>query len=246
MITMFIKRRVILTVTEYNIDAKLNENIKFVFTSDLHDCDNGPIIAEIKNISPDAVLVGGDFIHDNNIYERGFEFLHESSSLFPTFCSIGNHERKFSGDIVSKIKESGAVLLDNRAVRFKNINIGGISSGFTKNYEQGEFKTTPEPDTKFLEEFSKLRGFKILLSHHPEYYDRYVKSLPIDLMLSGHAHGGQWRFFGRGVFAPGQGFFPKYTSGMYDKRLIVSRGTGDKSPIPRINNKTEILLINIT
>ena len=106
MITMFIKRRVILTVTEYNIDAKLNENIKFVFTSDLHDCDNGPIIAEIKNISPDAVLVGGDFIHDNNIYKRGFEFLHESSSLFPTFCSIGNHERKFSGDIVSKIKES--------------------------------------------------------------------------------------------------------------------------------------------
>ena len=73
-----------------------------------------------------------------------------------------------------------------------------------------------------------------------------IKPLPIDLTLSGHAHGGQWRFFGRGVFSPGQGLFPKYTSGMYDGgRFIVGRGLGNPIIIPRIFNSPEVLVIRL-
>jgi predicted MPP superfamily phosphohydrolase len=111
--------------------------------------------------------------------------------------------------------------------------------------KQRHFDKTPAPNLEWLEKFSHLRGPKILLSHHPEYYPKYIKDLGIDLTLSGHAHGGQWRFFNRGVFAPGQGIFPKYTSGLYDGKLIVSRGLGNQTPYPRINNEEEIIVIDI-
>jgi predicted MPP superfamily phosphohydrolase len=97
---------------------------------------------------------------------------------------------------------------------------------------------------EFANSFAKESGYKILLSHHPEYYGKYLKDLDINLILSGHAHGGQWRLFGRGVFAPGQGLFPKYTSGMYDNKLIVSRGIGNQMLVPRINNSKEIIVLN--
>ena len=94
--------------------------------------------------------------------------------------------------------------------------------------------------------FSNKEGFKLLLCHHPEYYSKYIKDIDVDLTLSGHAHGGQWRILGQGIFAPGQGIFPKYTSGLIDGRLIVSRGLGNTHRIPRINNKPEIINLIIT
>jgi predicted MPP superfamily phosphohydrolase len=86
---------------------------------------------------------------------------------------------------------------------------------------------------------------KILLCHHPEYYERYLKDKSIDLTVSGHAHGGQWRFFGKGVFAPGQGIFPRYTSGVYDGKLVVSRGLKPARIIPRFFNAPEVVIIDI-
>ena len=86
----------------------------------------------------------------------------------------------------------------------------------------------------------------MLLCHHPEYYPKYIKDLPVDLTLSGHAHGGQWRLFGRGAYAPGQGIFPKYTAGVYENRLLVSRGLGNLYIVPKINNPPEILKIKIS
>ena len=232
-------------LTEYRIKADVKRPLTFAFVSDLHDAPNGPIIKAIRTSRADAVLVGGDFIHNHEIYERGFEFLRLSAKLKPTFCSIGNHERKFTGDLVSRVNESGAVLLDNSYTCFEGVNIGGLSSGYASGERQSHFLSTPAPDTLFPTEFASLDGFKILLSHHPEYYPKYIKELPIDLTLSGHAHGGQWRFFGMGVYAPGQGIFPKYTSGMHDGRFIVSRGLSERCKIPRINNKTEIIIIKL-
>lgn len=100
-------------------------------------------------------------------------------------------------------------------------------------------------DEERLRRFAALDGYKILICHHPEYYERYVKPLPIDLMLCGHAHGGQVRIFGRGIFSPGQGFFPKYTSGIYDGRLAVSRGLANHSALPRVFNDTEVVFLNL-
>lgn len=135
-------------------------------------------------------------------------------------------------------------MLDNGAIQLGDINIGGLSSGFGKGITQNNLKETPEPNVRWLDEFSRIRGYKILLCHHPEYYDRYIKKLPIDLVLSGHAHGGQIRLFGHGLFAPGQGVFPKYTSGIYDNRLVVSRGLANTAKVvPRLWNETELVYI---
>ena len=101
----------------------------------------------------------------------------------------------------------------------------------------------PGPDLAWLKDFEQQDGFKILLCHHPEYRDRYLKDMKIDLILSGHAHGGQIRFAGQGLFAPGQGLFPKYTSGMYGN-LVVSRGLANTAGfIPRLGNPTEIVYL---
>lgn len=226
-------------VSRYYLSSKRTPKLKFAFVSDLHDFENEPIIEAIISEKADAVLIGGDFIHGERIYKRGFEFLAKAAEIAPTFVALGNHETGYSGDLRSKIKSTGAVLLDNEYTEFKGIKIGGLTSG--KFYEHNGFM----PRTDWLEDLSCENQFKILLCHHPEYYEKYIKKLPIELTLSGHAHGGQWRFFGRGVYAPGQGIFPKYTSGMYDGRLLVSRGLGNLYFIPKINNPPEILIINI-
>ena len=83
----------------------------------------------------------------------------------------------------------------------------------------------------------------VLLVHHPEYAVKAANSRFL-CAVCGHAHGGQWRIFGRGVFAPHQGIFPKYTAGVIDGRCIISRGTGDHTPIPRVANPRELVIIH--
>ena len=223
-------------ITKYTFYAEIPEDVKFIFVSDLHECEVEPILDAIRSTKPHAVLVGGDLVHDSSKFKNGFDFLTRACKLCPTFVSLGNHERKYGGDICGEVIEKGAVLLDNRSTCFKGIHIGGLSSCLSEN---------EMPDTSWLSDFAEPDGFKILLSHRPEYYEKYLKELPIDLTISGHAHGGQWRFFGRGLYAPGQGILPKYTSGIHDGRFIVCRGLGNPHLIPRVNNKPEIIEIDI-
>lgn len=232
-------------LTEYNIKVTEVSPKRFVFISDLHDFPNESIIEIIKGINADAILVPGDFIHNTNLYKRGIEFLRTAAAIAPTYFTLGNHEMKFGGDIVSLVKDTGAIFLDDNSVIIDGINLGGLTSGYKKGVKQKRLGKTPAPNLEWLKKYSEEEGFKLLLSHHPEYYDPYIKDLPIDIILSGHAHGGQIRLFGQGIIAPGQGFFPKYTHGIYDDRLIVSSGVGNQFIVPRINNPGEIIVINI-
>ncbi len=236
-----------MTITNYTIPADIQTPFHFAFVSDIHNAEIELILKIIEVSKAEAVLVGGDFIHDTENYEKGLEFLRRSTEMRPTFCSLGNHERKYRGELKPLILETGVTLLDNESTEFHGLHIGGLSSGYLNGAEQGNTKKTPAPNLIFLEEFAKKEGFKILLSHHPEYYKPYIHPLSVDLTLSGHAHGGQWRFFGRGVFAPGQGLFPKYTSGLYHGRLLVGRGLGDSHAFPpRIRNAPEMIFITLT
>lgn len=224
-------------VTEHNIKANIPEDITFVFVSDLHGCDNAPVMGVINTVKPHAVLVGGDFIHNNTVYKEGIEFLGLSAQRYPTFCVMGNHELRYRGDLRAIVDETGAVLLDNSSVEFMGLNIGGLTSA--------AYAPDAVPDLEWLDNFSRLAGYRLLLCHHPEYFDKYIRERDIELTLSGHAHGGQWRAFGRGVYAPGQGLFPRYTSGLYDGRLLVGRGLGNPHPIPRINNQPEVIIVRM-
>ena len=122
------------------------------------------------------------------------------------------------------------------------ILVGGAVCGYDKLPND---KNT-DLDLEFINNFSKNTGFKILLCHYPHYYEKHLKDIDVDLIVSGHAHGCQWRIFNRGVYAPHQGLFPKYTAGIHDGKLIISTGAVNNSrPIPRFFNPTEIVKINI-
>lgn len=166
----------------------------------------------------------------------GRRLLAELTKVAPCVMSVGNHEWYFLEDDYSFLKTHNVSLLDNQNCKIdihgQTINFGGLSTRY--NFE-------------WLKSFSNIGGIKILLCHHPEYYVRYIKgkkSDTFDLVVSGHAHGGQWRIFNQGMFAPGQGLFPRYTKGRYGK-MIVSAGLSNTAFFPRFFNPMEVVLIRV-
>ncbi|MBQ9157217.1 MAG: metallophosphoesterase [Eubacterium sp.] len=111
-------------------------------------------------------------------------------------------------------------------------------------YRKSSVIIDKKPDVTWLDRFCAEPAYKILLCHHPEYYPSYLRERDIDLILSGHAHGGQIRIFGQGLFAPGQGLLPKLTSGVIDHRLVISRGLANNTIVPRLFNPEEIVYID--
>ena len=232
-----------IAINKFVFDSeKVTEEMKFVFVSDLHNYPNRPVCDAIASINPTAVLVGGDFIQSKTDMLSGMEFLKTVSAEFPVFCSSGK-EHDFNKTLIEIIEKTGAVFLRNQSIEFHGIRIGGLNTIRLRGQPENEQEERIGINRKWLAEFEKHSEYKLLLCHHPEYYDLFVNEYRIDLVLSGHAHGGQWRLFNRGLYAPGQGLFPKYTSGLYDERLLVGRGIGNSYRIPRINNKPEMLEI---
>ena len=247
--------------TFYKINsAAFRRKIRFALVCDLHAQDYKEPLELLRQAHPDYILFGGDMFEALNERfaernEKVFPFLFEAAKIAPSFYCTGNHEdgavhselkglksfqgrgHRYSKDALEKIRRSGVrFLLDDCSV-VDGIAFGGLASGIVR--------ANGMPDLEFLRRFAALEYPKVLICHHPEYYEKYIKDLPIDLTVSGHAHGGQWRFFGRGVFAPGQGLFPKYTSGVYDGRLVVSRGLKRTVVPPRIFNPCEVVIIDI-
>lgn len=223
---------------------KVAAPLTLAVVADLHDSSDAVVREALRAASPDLVLVPGDILHDAAHTENGLATLRRFAAAWPTFVSVGNHEWKCGVDVRPLLAATGACLLDNAFVRVGEVVIGGLSSGYEKE-KQGRFKKTPPPRTAWLSDFCAEDGYRVLLCHHPEYYRPYIKGRDIDLTVAGHAHGGQWRFFGIPVFAPGQGLFPRYTSGLYDGKLLVSRGLANHVSIPRLFNPTELVVVKI-
>lgn len=262
-------------LTEYNITAPdLNGNLTIALVSDLHDRIEPALVELVKSAEPDIIAVAGDtferynaefqkanqakkpnifrLVAFNSAYytdlflrrifcrkniprtEKTYAFLREISKIAPIYMSRGNHECVYIDDDFKLIEELKITLLDNSDVTL-NFNgnkliIGGLSTFY---------------DEEWLKGYSEKDGFKILLSHHPAYYDKLIKDKDIDLVLSGHNHGGQIRIADRGIFSSGEGFLPKYDKGLYDGRLIVSAGCSNTVAVPRINNPREIVKVII-
>ena len=242
--------------THYSISAPNSKlHLRLAVVSDLHGCPYTEVIERLRAEMPDLILIPGDLTDDEGLRDpenAAYAFLRECVAIAPTYYSLGNHElacyhkgnpwrhpipRPLSDDICQRIAKTGAVLLDNESVAVGVLRICGLTSGINGKKN--------EPDTKALERFSKESGYRILLCHHPEYFMPYIKDTGIELTVSGHAHGGQWRFFGRGTYAPGQGIFPKYTAGVLENRCVISRGLGNHTRIPRILNPTELVIIDV-
>lgn len=240
-------------------NQKFSKHVRIALLCDLHAGNYTKALEKLEKLTPDYILLAGDMLEaldgscdDKN--KRAMGVFKACAKIAPTFYTTGNHEdggthsqsrkwknaigreRVYTAENKRAILASGVNFLMDSYVVKDGIAFGGLASGLI--LEGGR------PNIEFLEDFARLDCPKVLICHHPEYYEKYIKELDIDLIVSGHAHGGQWRFFGRGVYAPGQGLFPKYTSGIHDGRFVISKGL-KKGAIPRFFNPREIVVIDI-
>lgn len=240
---------------------KLDKKVRIVFISDLHNCfyggtDQSALIDEVHEASPDIVIFGGDVIDMWGGTDNAIKLMTELSKKYPCFYTPGNHEemRDDESEFFEKVSGICPVLMGEYrdiTVNEQDIRIYGVLDSVA----YGEHKTQLE------ECFDTLNSsrYNILIAHQPEQIDSYLgEGLKIpagfDLILSGHAHGGQWRLpkvLDQGLYAPDQGIFPDYTSGMYEYGNtvhIISRGLARPLRmifIPRIFNHPELSVIDI-
>ncbi len=234
--------------THYAVrQRKLTRPCRIALVSDLHDGAGSGVLDRLEREQPDLVALPGDLVDGEGHTARGLAFAAKCARRYPTYVSLGNHESRIDAAILlPALARTGAELLNNRFVVHGELSLGGLDSGWRPGLRQRRSGQTPPPDTTFLSSFSAAPGVRVLLCHHPEYYPRYIRQTPIEIILAGHAHGGQWCFFGRGIFAPGQGLFPRYTAGLYDGRLLVSRGLcRTRRIIPRLFNPRELVILDL-
>lgn len=248
-----------IVVSNYAVKSKTLpkgfNNFKIVQISDLHNKvfykDNSTLTAKIKSQKPDIIVITGDLV-DRRTYneENAISFIDKIKSIAPIYYVNGNHEGlpgRFKS-LEKKLKEKGVIILRNESISYERnkekITILGIDDPiFNTSVGNSEEKMKKE-----LLAVNNEKGFRLLLSHRSEFFELYVHN-NIDVAFTGHAHGGQIiiPFLG-GIFAPGQGFFPKYYKGMYtssNTTMVVSRGLGNSSFPQRIFNRPEIVTVTL-
>lgn len=253
-----------LKVQPYEIDTngKVKEPVRIAQISDLHACSYGENMEVLLNAvdeqKPDVVVLSGDIFDVLLPYKNVETVLKAVGEKYPCYYVTGNHEF-FGGEnmlfeMMDILKKYGIKRLSGESEILKingnEINICGVDDPIGVEYTNSIEKSFE----KQLEEICTVKdngNYTVLISHRPERINEYSQ-YGFDLVLSGHAHGGQWRvpFLINGLVAPDQGIFPKYAGGFYEKsstKMIVSRGlaTRDVRSVPRIYNRPELVIIDL-
>ena len=227
---------------------------KIAQISDLHNAefgtDNQKLIDILKSEAPDAIVITGDLIDARRTNtEIAESFARRCMEIADCYYVPGNHEARLGGTydaFESALIADGVNVLRNGSVRIRK----GMDAIRIVGVDDPAFAKASDAITNLDAALEALSSddFTILLAHRPELIDEYSK-WGIDLVLSGHAHGGQIRLPGiGGLYAPGQGFFPKYTSGNYtvgDTEMIVSRGIGNSAFPLRVNDRPEVVIVTL-
>ena len=254
-------------VTHYTIQ---NERIpeafqgyKIVVVSDFHNAkfgDNNDVLVEkISKENPDIIAITGDLVDSSRTdIDIAISFVSRLSKIAPCYYVTGNHEvwigEKNLEELEERLLAENVKVLHNESVILENegevIVFAGIDDPDFKDRDTAvqEYIEKIQIQEIKMERGEKVPTYTILLSHRPETFNAYVTE-DIDLVLAGHAHGGQFRLpFIGGMIAPNQGFFPKYDAGVYVKNkttMIVSRGIGNSVIPVRIGNRPEIVVIEL-
>ena len=244
-----------LKIVRYRIlTDKIRTPARFIVIADLHSSRYGvcqmSLVAAVKKQKPDAVFFVGDMIDERVPPDEACRLFEELGSSFPCYYVSGNHEfRTGSMDAIKrKLRSCGVAVLEGDTLPLSGgeIYLSGIDdpAGFPKADRFGWRRQIERCRRE-----AKPGAFRILLSHRPERVSAYAKS-GADLVVCGHAHGGQVRvpFLLNGLYAPGQGLFPKYAGGLYrlteKTSMVVSRGLC-RNRIPRVFNPPELVVIDL-
>ena len=251
-----------LEVNEYEIVSnRIPEafaGFRIAQVSDLHNKDfgegYGQLLTLLSQINPDIIVVTGDLIDSRQTdLDVALEFAWQAGKIARVYYVSGNHEARVPEyeDLKIGLVKAGVVILENQKVQItregERITLMGIDDpSFQEDYLFGDSESVARQAIEDLQNESD--GYTILLSHRPELFDLYVET-EMDLVFSGHAHGGQFRLpFIGGLVAPNQGFFPKYDAGQFTEEnttMIVSRGVGNSIIPIRFNNRPEIVLVTL-
>ena len=218
------------------------DGFRFAQVSDLHNTKNEKLLPLLEKAEPDVIVLTGDLIDSRNTdVAAALDFVREAVKIAPCCYVSGNHESRVPEryDLWAGLQELGVMMLDNASAELsrggERIRLIGLADP--------DFGGNPGA---MLEELTvEDTGFTVLLSHRPELFDVYTE-FSVDLVFSGHAHGGQFRLpILGGLVAPHQGFFPEYDAGLFEENgtaMLVSRGVGNSIIPIRFNNRPEIVL----
>lgn len=242
-----------------NLIPESFDGFRIAQISDFHNTEiganNKKLISVLKESNPDIIAITGDFIDSRNTdIQLALQFAKEAVKIAPCYYVSGNHEARIAeySTLKEELIKLGVVILEDEGVLIEKssekITILGVDDpNIKRDYLPNESRF--DLDDKLSELLNENDYYTVLLSHRPELFDIYVKN-NVDLVLSGHAHGGQFRLpFLGGIVAPDQGFFPEYDSGIYSENntsMIVSRGIGNSIIPIRFNNRPEIILIELS
>ena len=252
-----------LEIYKYNVKSEdipsEFDNFRIVQISDLHNAEfgenNEKLLLMLKQADADIIAITGDMIDSRNTdIDVAISFAQKAVNIAPVYYVNGNHESRVLGEyekLKQGLTDAGVTILENSSADItigdETISLIGINDP-TLRMELVDDTMEQNIAHQLVSVIPDNDNYKVLLAHRPEYFDVYAGN--VDLVLSGHAHGGQFRIpFIGGLVAPGQGFFPEYYEGSHIKEnteMIVSRGIGN-SIIPfRINNKPEIIVAELT
>ncbi len=257
-----------LIVSRYSVRAQgVSGGIRIVFLADLHGREfgknNSSLLEKIAAEKPDIIALGGDIINsdaDDEEVTRMCAFVSEAAKIAPVYFGMGNHEYNYIADhdasLAEKLTEAGAEILDGN---YLDIEINGtpVRIGGYEGYYRTAHMNTPDKDRqsadwRFFEAFEDTDRVKILINHIPtNWLDWHYKDRsPVDLVLSGHYHGGVIRIpiIEQGLYAPYIGKFPPYTKGLFEgekANCVLTTGLAGSKGIPRFFNPPEIVVVDL-
>ena len=234
------------------------EGYRIVQISDLHNAkfgkNNQKLVDRIRECAPDMIALTGDLVDSNHTNVDGaVQFVDEIVKICPVYYVTGNHEYWLEAseydELMSGLTRAGAVILDDQVVEISRgdakFRLVGLDD---KSLADGTLGTLLNNAQNVAHEDSEKKECTVVLAHEPQYLARYA-GIGVDLVLSGHAHGGQFRLpFVGGIVAPDQGFLPEYTAGEYymnGTEMIVSRGLGNSVIPVRLFNYPEIVCVEL-
>ena len=254
-----------LTVREFTAEIGVDHPVRTVVISDLHDHkfgeDNEKLAEKIREIVPDLIFMDGDMLNgESENAEVPVTLIRELKDTAPIYYALGNHEIDYMEnghpELTEELEAAGAVVLDKEYVDVEvdgiQIRLGGMYDYAFGLNGNNDASSAPDDTRSFLEDFQNTDRLKIMLAHRPDsfIFGDASKVWDVDLVISGHNHGGQvvLPFLG-GLYGGDQGFFPEYVHGMYEKdnfQMLVTSGLGsDRQKLPRFNNPPEIAVLEI-
>jgi uncharacterized protein len=220
------------------------EDLTIVQVSDLHNQTFGDDQAELVELildqDPDFVAFTGDMVGSWDAqYDNALVLISKLSKFVPVYIVDGNHDAREPDYPLQKMamEAAGGIVLADEALLFRSIQLIGLKERFGIDNRALPVAHLVDP-----------QGFNVLLAHHPADFEDYV-GIGVDLVLTGHVHGGQFRFFGVGLVSPDEGLFPTYHAGVHSQAnttMVISRGLGESILPLRLFNGPELVVIRLT